>query len=329
VSKYFSTNKSNFNIPILYLFRELKLAQALELAHNRYHSIASELEATKEAQMIVLETKESVMRSLAKQNSQLLVEKDTLSRRVEELSHTVEELATLLRHTQARHQQEIRLATRSHSMQGGGGVAGNMIVSSVGGGGGGGGGGNSGGIASSQGSGKMNRERSSAPSTSNTSGNSISVTAGSAIANGAPPLLSQRPLSAADSEKLAHSATSSSSSRSERIDRGNFPANPRPTSLSRSERLPPHYPSTSAHRGEDERSVTSTSSVNTARSKVYDNHFDATTAGNGGGSSRIPVSRHHPSHLHQPSPSKRHSLSASSSSAPAHEGKIEHYELIN
>ena len=50
----------------------------------------------------MLETKESVMRSLARQNSQLTIERDALSKRSEDLSQTVDQLTNLLRSVQRR-----------------------------------------------------------------------------------------------------------------------------------------------------------------------------------------------------------------------------------
>ena len=54
--------------------RENNISRSLELAQFRISQLVAELEATKEAQQIVLETKESVMRSLARQNSSLTIE---------------------------------------------------------------------------------------------------------------------------------------------------------------------------------------------------------------------------------------------------------------
>ena len=53
---------------------EQSISRTLEIAQSRVAQLVAELEATKEAQMIVLETKEAVMRSLARQNSQLSIE---------------------------------------------------------------------------------------------------------------------------------------------------------------------------------------------------------------------------------------------------------------
>jgi hypothetical protein len=55
-------------------YREQNISRALELAQFRISQLVAEMEANKEAQSIVLETKESVMRSLAKQNSHLTIE---------------------------------------------------------------------------------------------------------------------------------------------------------------------------------------------------------------------------------------------------------------
>ena len=49
-------------------------AARVGLTKGRISQLVAELEANKEAQSIVLETKESVMRSLARQNSQLTLE---------------------------------------------------------------------------------------------------------------------------------------------------------------------------------------------------------------------------------------------------------------
>lgn len=56
------------------MYREEQLTRSLDLTKIRVSQLMSELEAIKEANIIVLETKESVMRSLARQNSQLTVE---------------------------------------------------------------------------------------------------------------------------------------------------------------------------------------------------------------------------------------------------------------
>jgi hypothetical protein len=62
----------------------------------------SEIEANKQAHRVVLETKESVMRSLAKQNSQLVLERDALTQKVQNLGNTVDQLTGLLRSMQMR-----------------------------------------------------------------------------------------------------------------------------------------------------------------------------------------------------------------------------------
>lgn len=51
--------------------READLSRKLEHTQIKLSHAVQELESTKEAQRIVLETKESVMRSLLKQNSQI------------------------------------------------------------------------------------------------------------------------------------------------------------------------------------------------------------------------------------------------------------------
>jgi hypothetical protein len=54
--------------------RESALAETLEIAQERIMELVAEMESTQEAQMIVLETKESVLRSLARQNTHLAME---------------------------------------------------------------------------------------------------------------------------------------------------------------------------------------------------------------------------------------------------------------
>ena len=50
------------------------MARALEIAQMKINQLKTELESHKEAQLIVLETKESVMRTLVKKNSLLTIE---------------------------------------------------------------------------------------------------------------------------------------------------------------------------------------------------------------------------------------------------------------
>lgn len=99
--------------------REQNLSRSLDLAQSRVSQLVSELEATKEAQMIVLETKEAVMRSLARQNSQLTIERDSLNRRVEELNSTVEQLTTLLRNVQQRSMRDHGRQHPNNTIKGG------------------------------------------------------------------------------------------------------------------------------------------------------------------------------------------------------------------
>lgn len=108
--------------------RERELLKKLEHQHIRMAHMSQELESTKEAQRIVLDTKESVMRSLLKQNSQItqeasclyaiyltqssdklflrIMQRDMLAKRVEDLAATVEQLTGLLRNIQNRKQQK-------------------------------------------------------------------------------------------------------------------------------------------------------------------------------------------------------------------------------
>lgn len=104
--------------------REWNMSKALEIFQARAISLADELEATKEAQSIVLDTKESVMRSLVKQNTILTTEKDVLQRRVDDLSATVDQLTGLLRSVQSRKMTPIRhnsINSNTNMIRGGGG----------------------------------------------------------------------------------------------------------------------------------------------------------------------------------------------------------------
>ena len=58
-------------------------------------------ETTKESHRIVLETKESVVRSLLKQNTEISFERDSLSARVESLTSALDHLTGLLRNLQS------------------------------------------------------------------------------------------------------------------------------------------------------------------------------------------------------------------------------------
>ena len=95
--------------------REKDLCRQLEKQTGRVTQLTAALESNQEAQRIVLETKESVLRSLLKQNAMVsqevsprfpscihLFQRDTLAQRVEDLTTTVEQLTTLLRNVQNR-----------------------------------------------------------------------------------------------------------------------------------------------------------------------------------------------------------------------------------
>lgn len=131
--------------------REATLSRSLELSQFRVTQLQSELEANKEAQSIVLETKESVMRQLARQNSQLTIERDALSKRSEELAQTVDQLTNLLRSVQSRKMNSpgLSVTPSMHMMT----PKGSFLVGGIRGGGGlnsarGGGGGAAGGPSS-------------------------------------------------------------------------------------------------------------------------------------------------------------------------------------
>ena len=107
-SSMFSGTKSVPEDDMAMSAREWNMSKALEIFQARAISLADELEATKEAQAIVLDTKESVMRSLVKQNTILTTEKDVLQRRADDLSTTVDQLTGLLRSVQSRKMTPIR-----------------------------------------------------------------------------------------------------------------------------------------------------------------------------------------------------------------------------
>lgn len=102
--------------------RERSLARSLDIAQSRAFQLAAELESNKEAHSIVLDTKESVMRSLVKQNSQLTTERDTLKMRSNELTVINENLTSLLRSSATRKTQ-IGRASTSSIISGGGGLS--------------------------------------------------------------------------------------------------------------------------------------------------------------------------------------------------------------
>ncbi len=109
--------------------REAALAETLEIAQDRIMDLVAEMESTQEAQAIVLETKESVLRSLARQNTHLAMEvmisclffllsfmnsidnsaplflllssqRDALNQKVDALTAKTEQLSSLLRSVQ-------------------------------------------------------------------------------------------------------------------------------------------------------------------------------------------------------------------------------------
>ncbi len=104
------------------------MQERLEIAQARVEQLGDSLEACKDAQKIVLDTKESVMRSLLRQNVSLTEERDALGGRVEELTSTVEQLARLLKGRQntlaSNSVAPIAPAQRGNLIQGGGGSGG-------------------------------------------------------------------------------------------------------------------------------------------------------------------------------------------------------------
>ena len=105
--------------------RERSLARSLDIAQSRAFQLAAELEANKEAHSIVLDTKEGVMRSLVKQNSQVTTERDVLKKRVEELVALNDNLTSLLRSSATRKATVVRATSisggNSNTISGGGG----------------------------------------------------------------------------------------------------------------------------------------------------------------------------------------------------------------
>lgn len=94
------------------------LLKAYELSEFRNHQLISEMEANREAQTIVMETKESVMRNLARQNSQLSIERDQLAKKNEELSQSVEHLTQLLRSLQQNRSQTLNKVANNGQISG-------------------------------------------------------------------------------------------------------------------------------------------------------------------------------------------------------------------
>merc|ERR1711871_321523 len=110
----FGGNKTNSN-------RVTKQERALkdtvfELT-NKLSNTERLLETTKESHRIVLETKESVVRSLLKQNTEISFERDNLNARVESLTSALDHLTGLLRNLQSSSMEES--STSAGSCKGG------------------------------------------------------------------------------------------------------------------------------------------------------------------------------------------------------------------
>jgi len=108
--------------------RERSLARSLDIAQSRAFQLGAELEANKEAHSIVLDTKESVMRSLVKQNSQLSTERDSLKKRTEELVALNDNLTSLLRSSSTRRGAAVVVRPVVSNTIGGGGGGGTVGV---------------------------------------------------------------------------------------------------------------------------------------------------------------------------------------------------------
>lgn len=100
--------------------REFNMAKALDQQYAKVSNLQEEISHTKESHQIVLETKESVMRNLVKQNSGLTTEKNILTKRMEEQCVTIEQLTKLLRSVQNSKNSPIRpLVTNTNTIRGG------------------------------------------------------------------------------------------------------------------------------------------------------------------------------------------------------------------
>lgn len=74
--------------------RERDLQKTVAAQERRIANLVSELQSTREAQIIVMEIKESVLRTLLRQNALMTVERDKLQGKSEELTATVARLST-------------------------------------------------------------------------------------------------------------------------------------------------------------------------------------------------------------------------------------------
>lgn len=80
--------------------REELLTQSVNLSQERINELKRELESVNDAHAIVLETKESVLRQLTRQNSQLCNEREVLLGKLERMTASTEQLTKLLRNLQ-------------------------------------------------------------------------------------------------------------------------------------------------------------------------------------------------------------------------------------
>ena len=118
LGKIFGKSSDSSEVPSA---RERQFTKDIAQLNSRLSQQSSQYEAMKEGHRIVLETKESVVRSLLKQNTELSLEKSALNQRVDSLTDTVEHLTDLLRRLQTRTAPNPSLQ-RSPGIQGGGGA---------------------------------------------------------------------------------------------------------------------------------------------------------------------------------------------------------------
>lgn len=77
-------------------FREWRLSRSLASSQVKVEELKQEIEAINESHAIVLETKDSVLRQLIKQNSQVTSERDALTTQVQQMHESMDKLKSLL-----------------------------------------------------------------------------------------------------------------------------------------------------------------------------------------------------------------------------------------
>ena len=129
LSNFFSEKKSSRRQSFAFSGKSndpngMDIHERLENVQNKALVLNEELEANKEAHQIVLDTKEAVLRSLARQNTELTEERDNYQNRVRDLNLTVDQLTNLLRNVQARKKSQVNTPMKVNdrhfkAMQGG------------------------------------------------------------------------------------------------------------------------------------------------------------------------------------------------------------------